>query len=215
MNTMRLLFPAALAISFLAGCDNDPSKGTTKVQTTEAAPLTNTPKSPSAKRYQFSASDSKIGWVGAKVTGKHDGTFGAFTGSIELVDADPSKSSVSVDIDMNSVTSDQEKLTGHLKSPDLFDVAKYPKARFLSTAIRTGGENGATHTITGNLELHGVTRSITFPANIQLANGGATVRASFAINRKDFGIVYPGMPDDLIKDDVALKLEVNANPLKS
>jgi polyisoprenoid-binding protein YceI len=62
--------------------------------------------------------------------------------------------------------------------------------------------------VTGNLELHGVTKSITFPATITVQGDAVTVKADFAINRKDFGIVYPGKPDDLIKDEVLLKLNI-------
>ena len=58
--------------------------------------------------------------------------------------------------------------------------------------------------------MHGVTRAITFPATIGVSANEVTVNAEFAINRKDFGIVYPGKPDDLIADDVALKFEIHA-----
>jgi polyisoprenoid-binding protein YceI len=64
--------------------------------------------------------------------------------------------------------------------------------------------------VTGNLELHGVTKSITFPATIKMSADAVDVDAEFAINRKDFGIVYAGKPDDLIKDDVLIKLEIRA-----
>jgi polyisoprenoid-binding protein YceI len=55
-----------------------------------------------------------------------------------------------------------------------------------------------------------VTKSISFPATIKINSDAVDVDTEFAINRKDFGIVYPGMPDDLIKDDVLLKLHVRA-----
>jgi polyisoprenoid-binding protein YceI len=97
-----------------------------------------------------------------------------------------------------------------LKTPDFFDVQKFPTARFVSTAVKPGGQNGATHTITGNLELHGVTKSISFPAMIHMTGDLVHATAEFVINRKDFGIVYPGMPDDLIKDEVAIKLTIIA-----
>jgi len=55
-----------------------------------------------------------------------------------------------------------------------------------------------------------VTKSISFPATIKVRGDTVDVDAEFAINRKDFGIVYPGMPDDLIRDDVLLKLQLRA-----
>jgi polyisoprenoid-binding protein YceI len=203
-----LLVAASMLCLALVACDNDPAKG--KTQVTAAAPLAATAAPASAVKYGFSNADSKIDFVGAKVTRKHDGSFQSFTGTVNLVDNDPIKSSVTTEIDVASVKTDEEKLTGHLKSGDLFDVAKYPKATFTSTSIKAGGDKGATHTVTGNFQLHGVTKSITFPATLKPSGDTVDVDAEFAINRKDFGVVYPGMPDDLIKDDVLLKLHIHA-----
>ena len=71
---------------------------------------------------------------------------------------------------------------------------------------------GGTHVITGNLDLHGVSKSISFPATVRLSAAGVEVDSEFAINRKDFSIVYAGMPDDLIKDDVLMKITLRAKP---
>jgi polyisoprenoid-binding protein YceI len=193
----------------LAACDNNPAKN--KAQAATAEPVAVATPSASAVKYTFSNAGSKIEFVGAKVTAKHEGSFKAFTGNVNLVDNNPEKSSVSTEVDVESLTTDPAKLVAHLKTPDLLDVAKYPKATFTSTSIKSGGEKGATHTVTGNLQLHGVTKSISFPATIKVGGDGVEVDAEFAINRKDFGIVYPGMPDDLIKDDVLLKLHIRAN----
>jgi polyisoprenoid-binding protein YceI len=198
-------------ITFLAACNNDPGKDKAKAQVAEAVTTQlNSAPAPGAETLKFSQDGSKVGWVGAKVTGKHDGGFSAFAGTITLVDKNPEKSQVSVDIDLGSVTSDQEKLTGHLKTADFLDTGKFPKAKFTSTGIKTGGENGATHTVTGNLQIRDVTKSITFPATIKVADTGVDVDADFAINRKDFGIAYTGKADDLIKDAVNIKLVVRA-----
>ncbi|NUO53317.1 MAG: YceI family protein, partial [Polyangiaceae bacterium] len=102
------------------------------------------------------------------------------------------------------------KLDGHLKSKDFFEVETFPKATFTSTEIKAGGEGGATHTITGNLNLHGVEKSVGFPAKIKVEKDKVTAEAKFAINRKDFNIVYAGKADDLIKDDVLIKLTITA-----
>lgn len=111
------------------------------------------------------------------------------------------------------MTSDDEKLTGHLKSPDFFDVEKFPKASFTSSAIaEKAGDGGVTHEISGELDLHGVKKAITFPAKLKVESTAASGEAEFTINRKDFGIVYAGMPDDLIKDEVLLKLSLRFAP---
>jgi polyisoprenoid-binding protein YceI len=102
------------------------------------------------------------------------------------------------------------KLTEHLKTPDFFDVAKFPDAKFVSTEIRAGGDKGASHTVTGNLTMHGVTKSVTFPATIAVTADTASVDSDFSINRKDFGINYAGAADNLIRDDVVIKLTIRA-----
>lgn len=101
------------------------------------------------------------------------------------------------------------KLAKHLKSPDFFDVAKFPKAEFTLTKFEKAAQGESTHTVSGQLNLHGVTKAISFPAKVEMADGKAAAKAEFKIQRKDFGIVYPGMPDDLIKDEVLLDLDLH------
>src|SRR5262249_669830 len=110
----------------------------------------------------------------------------------------------------DSLKVEPEKLQNHLKSPDFFDVAKFPKAAFKSTEVKAGGANGATHTITGNLALHGKEKSISFPASINMSNTEVATQAEFSINPKDFDLVSPGMPNDPIRDNVVIKLDIHA-----
>jgi len=157
---------------------------------------------------------SKIEFVGSKVTGKHDGGFKSFSGVWGLLPEKVEASVLSAEIDMSSTWADNEKLTGHLKAPDFFDVAKFPKSTFESTEITKGSSDtkykDATHTVTGNLILHGVTKSIQFPAKIAVTTDAATLDSEFFLNRKDFQINYPGMANDLIRDEVVIKLAIRA-----
>lgn len=153
---------------------------------------------------------SKVEFVGAKITATHDGSFERFAGNIELVPGHIEQSRVNVDIEMESLKIEPARLAGHLRTADFFDVAQYPRTTFTSTSIVAGGANGATHTITGTLAMHGASKQISFPATIAESPTEVTARAEFVINRRDFNIVYPGMPDDLIKDDVTIKLTIRA-----
>jgi polyisoprenoid-binding protein YceI len=208
MNFFRY---AILALSLVTStaCDNDPGKG--KAQAVIGAPVPSAAPAVVAgtSTYPFTNETSKVEFVGAKVTRKHPGSFGGFSGAVTLVDADPKKSSVKVEIDTATLSVDEPKLTNHLKTPDFFDVQKFPKATFTSTSIQSAGSTDA-YAVTGNLELHGVSKSITFPAAIKVNPNAVDAYSEFAINRKDFGIVYPGMPDDIIKDDVLIKLSIHA-----
>ena len=200
----------ALGLCLLGACNTDPAKGKAQATVSSATETALSAPTDASTNFVFSHDGSQIGFQGAKVTAKHDGSFGTFHGTIQLVDNDPTKAQVKAEIDIASLAIEPAKLAGHLKAPDFFDVAKFPKAIFTSTSVRANGEKGATHTVTGNLELHGVVKSISFPASIKTSSDAVDVDAEFAINRKDFGIVYPGMPDDLIKEDVLIKLKLHA-----
>jgi polyisoprenoid-binding protein YceI len=156
---------------------------------------------------------SRIGFVGSKVTGKHEGSFGKFAGTIDVRGGKLEVSTLTIEVDAASLKTDDEELDEHLKSKDFFDVGKFPKVSFTSTAIALGSTTaGSTHTLSGNLALHGVTRSISVPATIKLEGGLVTATSEFTIKRRDFGIVYPGKPDDLIKDEVLVKVDIKAQP---
>ncbi len=212
-NTRILL--AATLLS-LVGCkselDGKPvaKVADAKVDTKVASDVKVAPPAAAAKVLKADPAASSIGFVGAKLTGDHTGSFKTFTGETTVEGTVPK--SVNFTIETGSVTSDDEKLTGHLKSPDFFDVEKYPKAEFVSTAIVAKTAGTATHEVTGDLNLHGEKKAITFPATITVDERGAKGDAEFKINRKDFKIVYPGMPDDLIKDEVLLKISLSFVP---
>lgn len=195
------VFLAALTF----GCA-DPAANKPAASVGNAAPEANSSNPAGAEKLAISPENSKVEFVAAKVTRSHNGSFKQFTGSIDLVPNKLEDSRVAIDIVTDSVETDDEGLTKHLKTPDFFDVAKYPKATFTSTRIEPANAGGATHNITGNFELHGVKKSVSFPATIQVAPDSVTVNAEFSINRKDFGIVYAGKADDLIRDGVVIKL---------
>jgi polyisoprenoid-binding protein YceI len=160
-----------------------------------------------AKTLSLATEGSKVGFIGAKVTGDHKGNFAKFSGTATL--EGDKVSAMEITVDIASMTSDAEDLTKHLLGVDFFDVEQYPQAKFTSLSItEKAGEGGATHEVVGNLELKGQAKKITFPATLQVADGSVHGTAAFSIDRKQWGITYPGKPDDLIKDDVALELEL-------
>lgn len=198
-----------LSLLLLATACHNPASDTSKAVTSEPAAAVS-PQTASGQRYVINPQNSKVEFVGSKVTGSHNGSFQKFSGYINYVNNDPTKSHVRIEIEMSSVNTEEPKLTNHLKTPEFFDVAKFPQAQFISTAIAAGGDKGATHTVTGNFTLHGVTKAVSFPATINVMPETASVDSSFHINRKDFGIVYAGAADDLVRDEVVIKLTIRA-----
>jgi len=160
-------------------------------------------------KYVFTDS-SKIEFTGSKVTGSHSGGFKSFEGHFFLNEGKETPNAGKFTIEMDSVWSDAEKLTGHLKSADFFDVEAHPTTTFTLTKVEKRSDHA--YRLSGNFTLHGVTKNITFPAAAHKREGFARVQAEFDINRKDFGITYTGKADDLIRDEVVIRLDLVAKP---
>jgi polyisoprenoid-binding protein YceI len=204
MSCGSLLFAVALA-----SCSN-PADNVTPATVREPAktpaPAGLNSNAQTAKTYTI-LDDSKIEFTGSKVTGSHDGGFKSFQGQFAVADGKLVPAEQTLEIDMTSTWSDSDKLTGHLKSPDFFSVEEFPASMFTITAVDPS-ETGAT--VTGNLTLHGVTKSISFPAEVLVTEDQVTLKAEFFIKRFDFDIKYPGKADDLIRDEVVIRLDVTA-----
>ena len=210
MNARHNAVLLSLGLLALVGCKN-PADSAPKADVKEAA----APKQAEAPKagheaLPISPEKSKVDFIGAKVTGKHDGGFKPFSGTMHFDPENIEASRIEVDIDMTSLWSDNDKLTEHLKSGDFFLVSEHPKARFVSTSIKEGGEGDATHTVTGNLTLRGVTKEIAFPAKIEVGADALRAQSEFSLPRKQFGVAFEGKPDDLIRDDVLVRLDVLA-----
>jgi polyisoprenoid-binding protein YceI len=112
-----------------------------------------------------------------------------------VLDKDKGTGTVDITIDTSSVDFGQEKLNEHAKSPELFDVAKYPTASYKGTLAKF--KNGAPTEIDGEFTLHGVTKPLTLTINQFLCKPNPMTKkevcgadASAIFNRKDFGMGF-------------------------
>lgn len=202
------------AALFSVACGESKTEVTTRTPAPEAlAPVAPDPAPdpapPASGQLKITPENAKVEFVGAKMIGSHEGAFHAFSGTVDYKNGNPLTAVIQVEIDLASVKTDEAKLDGHLKSPDFFDVEKFPKATFVSTGVTAGGADGATHTVKGDFTLHGVKKAIAIPAKIAVTGKSVSVSGELTINRKDYGIIYPGMPDNLIKDDVVIRLSID------
>lgn len=206
MKTKYLALAIAAPLVFVS-CEN-PADKTTDAKVSDAVDKSATPAQAGTK-YVFTPA-SQVLFVGSKVTGSHSGGFKSFTGYFTIKDGAPVGNDHKVVIDMKSTFTDAEKLTGHLKSPDFFDVEKFPESTFDITGLTKSSDTA--YTVSGNFTLHGKTKNISFPATVSQSGDSVKIDAKFDINRKDFGIVYPGKTDDLIRDEVIIELKLEAKP---
>jgi polyisoprenoid-binding protein YceI len=207
MQSLRRLFVPLAFVLVLAACKSEIDEKTA-AQVTETSATSST-----AQTQQVTSSSqvikerSKIGFIGAKVTQDHPGVFTQFDGRIDYAGTQPA--SINFTINPGSADTKIEKLNAHLKSADFFDVAKYPEATFVSNSVRPiQGDPVNTHEVCGVLTLHGVSKDVCFPAKVDVTPEGVHATADFKINRHDWGVSYKGAPDNLIKDDVAIQLDL-------
>ena len=154
---------------------------------------------------------SKATWKGYKVTGSHEGTVALSEGALifngeKLVGGNFTVNMTTINsTDMTGEYKD--KLDGHLKADDFFGVEKFPTASFVITKV-------AGNQVTGNLTVKGITKSITFPAEIAVKGGKVTAKATITIDRTDFNIRYgskkffESIGDKAIFDDFALTVSL-------
>jgi polyisoprenoid-binding protein YceI len=144
------------------------------------------------------------------------GTFGGLKGVLTLNEADPTQSSIQASANVSTLNTGDAQRDGHLKSADFFDVEKFPEITFKSTAAKQTGEGELA--VTGDLTLHGVTKSVTFavegpgaPGKDPWGNTRIGLSATTKINRKDFGLTWNAPLETggvLVGEAVQLTLEV-------
>jgi len=146
------------------------------------------------------------------------GEFAKTAGKAQIDDADLSKSSVEVTIEVGSVDTRDEKRDNHLKSADFFDAAKFPTITFKSTKV-TPGKDGAL-TVVGNLTMRGVTKPVTLEGSITKAitdPGGFTRRGvslTGKLDRKEWGVSWSKVTDVGAVASDEVKLDIQAEVVK-
>ena len=146
------------------------------------------------------------------------GSFRGVSGVVKFDPADVAKSGVEATIDVSSVDTGVAPRDTHLKSPDFFDVAKFPTMTFKSTGVHKAGDH---YDVMGELTLHGVTKQVVLrleePGKEETGMDGKSVHRGFTavttINRKDFGLTWGGAlknGDAVLGDDVRIELDIEA-----
>lgn len=169
-----------------------------------------------AGTWTLDPSHSEVGFrVRHMMVSSTRGKFDKVKGTLELDEQDVTKSKVSVTIEAGSINTSEPKRDEHLRSPDFFDVEKFPTLTFTSTKVES---KGGQLLVTGDLSLHGVTKSVTLVADALpkavmdpwgLKRTGT--RATTKLNRKDFGLTWNKALEAgglVVGEEVELSLEV-------
>jgi polyisoprenoid-binding protein YceI len=164
--------------------------------------------------YKFDPSGSTIGFAVHQFLGTTQGKFTRFSGKIDVDREHPENSSVVAQIDVRSIDTRIKKRDDHLRSPEFFNVEKFPQMTFRSRSVkRTGPQSGD---ILGDLTIHGVTRPITLHVKL-LTPMNETSRTRWAvttepISRRDFNLMFASAAEAVfgISQTVAINIEIEA-----
>jgi polyisoprenoid-binding protein YceI len=189
----RRLFTAALSALLLTGVSAYAQSSTWAIDTNHS-------------QVNFSIKHMGVSTVRGSISG--------VTGNVVWDDKNPGKSTVEATIDAKTVSTNNEKRDAHLKSPDFFNVEKFPSLTFKSTSVTN--TNGKLQVI-GDLTLGGVTKSVTLdvdgPTPPQKGMGGKMVigfSATGTLKRSDFNFGSKfGAP--VLGDDVQFTIDVEAD----
>jgi polyisoprenoid-binding protein YceI len=145
------------------------------------------------------------------------GRFGTVSGTIQLDEADITRSSVTAEIDVTTIDTREAQRDGHLRSADFFDVENFPKITFRSTRVEREGEDRAT--VVGDLTIRGVTREVKLAVEEEGTAkdpwGGDRIAfsATAKIDRRDFGLTWNQALETggvLVANEIKLILDVQA-----
>ncbi|MBH5319786.1 YceI family protein [Paenibacillus sp. GSMTC-2017] len=148
---------------------------------------------------------------------KVKGTFHTFEANVEADVNDLTSANISFSIDINSVDTRNADRDAHLKGADFFDTEKYPTLTFNAATIVKTGEGE--YEVSGEVSLHGVTRTETFEVTYEgsgkdpWGNARAGFSAKSTLKRSDYGLTYNAALETggvLIGDDVKISLEIEA-----
>jgi len=170
-----------------------------------------------ADTYNVDRAHSEASFQIRHILTKVRGTFRDFAGTINLDKAKPENSSVEFIIQATSVDTGIQKRDDDLRSPNFFDVAKYPEIVFKSTKVVPKGNNK--FDVTGDFTMHGVTKSITLPVTFlgeeKFMNGTkAGFETALTLKRSDYGLVWNKTLETggvLVGDEVEIAINIEAN----
>ncbi|WP_345242720.1 YceI family protein [Nibrella saemangeumensis] len=179
-----------------------------------------TPNTPKAVEYKADKQQTKISWLGKKVTGEHNG-------SINLADGKLTTKGNTIigglfTIDMSSITNADltdagynQKLVGHLKSDDFFSTDKYPTSTLVLTKVTPTGKNQ--YKVNGDLTIKGIKKPVEFPATITMDGNQLRGKAKVIVDRTKYDIKYgsgsffDNLGDKAINNDFELNIDLVAS----
>lgn len=215
---MKKVFLSISAIALLAvSCGED--KGRDVEATEEQEVVDNSTETTS--EYKTITDGSKINWFASHIGGiePHNGFINLSDGNVKVTDGKVTNGTFTFDVttltdeDLAENPEKKGQLEGHLKSPDFFNVEKYPTAKFEITDIKEEASEDGTfkNKVTGNFTLLDSTKGVTFFANVNVSDTEVAVTSEkFEIDRTQWGLNYgaEGLKDAMISNGVGIEVDL-------
>jgi polyisoprenoid-binding protein YceI len=170
--------------------------------------------------FEIDTKESKVHWMGKKVTGEHTGHLQIADGTVYVKGDEVVGANVNMDlttIECTDLSGEwKDKLVGHLKSDDFFSVEKHPTSIFKITGIK---QEGAEKMVTGDLTIKGITHKVSFPAKLDVADNKVKASGTAVIDRTKYDIKYGSgkffsdLGDRMIDDNFEITFELTAKPV--
>jgi len=170
------------------------------------------------QKYVIDTKESVVTWKGSMLMGSNFHTGYVYISKGELMIENGQLMGGTVEIDMNTIEDEthgsNNELINHLKSPDFFDVKKFPFSTI--TITRGASINNENKKITGNLTIKGITNPVTFPAKVEVKGGFVKANGKLVIDRTNWGIRYRSgrsydmLADETISDSVEFNIKIVA-----
>ena len=173
------------------------------------------------QKYIIDTKESIITWKGSMVFDFGEEHVGyVYISKGELMIEKDSLVGGTAEIDMKTIEyKDKESKNTpvkHLKSPDFFDVEKFPISTFAITKIESVNVRSKTIKVTGNLSIKGITNPVTFPAKMEVKDGIVRANGKIVIDRTQWGIryrsgkFYDNLADQAVSDDFEIQMNIVA-----
>lgn len=139
-----------------------------------------------ATQWMMQPKESKLSFVGTQAGAEFEGTFKKFTADIKFDPKDLATSRFDVKIDVASVDTQDGERDDTMKTADLFDVKRFPAARYVADKFTAAG--GDKYNATGKLTIRDITRDVPIEFTFEDKDGGAWLKGTAKLKRLDFGV---------------------------
>ncbi len=216
-NKLSITYLILVIAPFFLGCGG-PVKDENK---NNASASSVSPVHVAGEKYIIDTKETILTWEGSMVFGFGEKNIGyVYVSKGELMIEKDSLVGGTAEIDMNTIEykdkANKNSPINHLKSPDFFDVEKFPISTFAITKVESVNVRSKTIKVSGNLTIKGITNLITIPAEIEVKDGIVKANGKVLIDRTQWGIryrsgkFYDNLADNAVSDDIEIHMKIVA-----